>query len=490
VPFLALAFAFALTLEAPVAQAEDVRLGFSNRFEGAWSRPDKESGVSDWLDARAFGKRWNAHVRLRVRLATEALGDSVGLEQRDITFGTRHLEVTGGTYYETIGRGLLLRAYENRFVTLSRVSRAFSLDRDIDGVRMRARTSFLDVVAISGRPRITPVNGGGASRESGQRIDLLQTISGDARFLDQAVSLGGAVMRADRKVLARQRDPNPRQMLRSVRGSGMWRAFTGYAEWADIRWESETPGLPYGRALYGEVTAAVGGLGASLEYKDYDSYSFPYAEPPTLVRTQQSILLNASTHVLKPTESGFQFEGLYSSGLEHTATLNLSRATSRFGRREFDFSEVYLEERYEGNPLLGFVFGDWAEDEFTGDKNRWTLGGSGSLEIVRDYSLFTDLEFQVIDPSGDNEDFNNGVAQMGAQRAGLWSLALTYRWTSADSFGERTNWFSGFLALTLSDVHQISIFAGTRAPGLVCSGGFCFDAPEFDGVEVRLLSAL
>ena len=48
------------------------------------------------------------------------------------------IEVWAGNYYQTLGNGLILRALEQRFVTLNRVDRAFNLDRNLDGVRVRA----------------------------------------------------------------------------------------------------------------------------------------------------------------------------------------------------------------------------------------------------------------------------------------------------------------------------------------------------------------
>ena len=37
--------------------------------------------------------------------------------------------------------------------------------------------------------------------------------------------------------------------------------------------------------------------------------------------------------------------------------------------------------------------------------------------------------------------------------------------------------------------NNLFLFGGARPAGLVCSGGFCFFAAEFEGVEARLLSS-
>lgn len=428
------------------------------------------------------------HLRLRSQHASGATTDSVGVEQRTFTIRTDPVTITAGNFYQTLGRGLLLRAYENRFVNLGRSDRSFSLDRDIDGIRIQGEFRNVELTALSGRPRLTVTSGGSATPQAGLRVDLVQGFDAKGYLPGDRAWLGVSVLGLERRSLARRGDPTPEQTMRGVRAGADTEAASLYVEWADIRWATELVGLKDSRALYGEVTASHGDFGVSVELKDYNNFASPYSEPPTLVRTHSSVLLNAATHVMKPTEEGVQIELIHTPNAQHTTTANLTGAWSEFFGNTFRFRELFAEHRFDGGAVDAGVFADWAEDDFSGDRNRWAVGLS--TEIQSDaHSVFVDGEWQRIDPEGTEANFSNAFLQSGYSRAGILSVALRFQWTTRPSiFGDRTQWLGGTLNVQANENHSVFVFAGARPPGLVCSGGFCFFAPEFEGLELRLLT--
>ena len=56
------------------------------------------------------------------------------------------------------------------------------------------------------------------------------------------------------------------------------------------------------------------------------------------------------------------------------------------------------------------------------------------------------------------------------------------------SEGEEADAAYGLVSYHISDQHDVSVLYGRRAAGFVCVGGVCRFEPEFEGVEVRLLS--
>ena len=342
---------------------------FSNRLEAEWNEPTSDTSLDDWFDARAEEDRWGVHVRLRSQHATAATRDSVGIEQRSLTLRTDPVTITAGNFYQTLGRGFLLRAYENRFVNLGRSDRSFSLDRDIDGVRVESELGNFEFTALSGRPRLTVTSGGSATPETGARVDLLQGLNAKGYLPGDYAWVGVSVLGLERRSLVRGDDPVPEQTMRGVRGGANTDAASLYLEWADIRWATELVGIKDSRALYGEVTASHGDFGVSLEFKNYNNFSSLYSEPPTLVRTHSSVLLNAATHVLKPTEEGVQVELLHTPNARYTTTANFTGAWSEFFGNTFRFRELFAEHRFDGKAIDASVFADWAEDEFSGDRN-------------------------------------------------------------------------------------------------------------------------
>jgi hypothetical protein len=498
IPGRILAFlAFTTILLLPLTAQAQVNVSVGNRLEASWDEPTEATRVDDWLNTFFSGSSWEVAARLRV---AQAIGsdtpDSVSLDQRSFSLHGGGLEVTAGTFYEQIGRGLIFRAFEQRFVSVGRTSRAFNVDRDVDGVRVGASIPWLEFVAFSGKPTITPPNGvlSGGGPLVGQKVDVVQTISGNIYALDNALQLGGSVLGAERtSIQAPSDDKPPTQTLRSARGKFQTPWGTFYTEWGDKRWHGRD--RPYGRGLYSELSLNGGMWAGSLEYKNYQDFSFIYQDLPTLVRTQQSVLLNRVTHVQKPQdEEGFQLEIVRAPTPWVNTTLNVSGSWNEelLGRAvNFRYREAYLEHRNEGNIWDWLVFADWAEDTFNGDKNRWTGGVNFQYLFPPEsiHAVLTDLELQSVE-TDDGETFTNAFTQIGASRAGRATVSLQYQWTTRkNDFGDRTEWLAGTFDLQFARAHSVFIFAGARPAGLLCSGGFCTFTPEFEGVEVRLLSA-
>jgi len=485
-------------LHPGASEAAPLSLALSSRLDLNHDAPSELNRVDAWFDGFAEGGWWLAHARLRVIGESDTESKVATLDQRSLTLDAGAVEATGGTFYAIVGRGLVFRAHEQRFASLARTSRALNLDRDVDGVRAIISTEALDFLAFAGKPTLTPANG---SRQTanplfGERVDPVRVLSADVNLLEGHFQAGGALVEAERRSLQRGNAPPPDQTLRSIRGGYRNRWLSTYVEWADLRWHGSTK--EPGRGLYAQSVLTTRGWGISFEVKDYERFSFPYHDLPTLVRTHSSVLLNASTHVQKPQqERGFQTELVRAHSPWVTTTANVSAAWNDdlFGR-DYRYWEIFLEHRHEGDAWTWGLFGDWAEDTFTGDDNRWTGGASAERHLADGrHSIFSDLELQRVEltPIIEGEALapvTNGFVQVGLSRAGLGSLALNHQWTSRQDFEDfRTRWWSGTFTLQLGREFNLSLFAGSRPGGLICSGGFCSFTPEFEGVEARVLSA-
>ena len=487
-------------LIAPDVAADETSVSIGNRLDTNWEA-DGPTRVDDWLNVYIQGNPWLVQLRLRSSQLSgekDGVAQTVELDQRRITLHGSDLSLTAGTFYETIGRGLIFRAFEQRFVTLARSDRVFNLDRDVDGVRLKTSRSHFDLVAFAGRPRITPPNGdptGGGSFGTddcrlGERCDEAQAVSGDAYFLDRTISLGAAVLGTNARRI--DRDVPFRETLRTARGSFQSEWSSAYLEVADLR-RKET----YGRGIFGELTVQKIGWGGSLEYKNYRDFFFLYQDLPTLVRTHSSVLLNTATHVQKPQgEEGVQLELVRAYSPWSVTTTNFTVAWNKeLLGSNFRYREAYIEHSHEGDPLTWTVFGDWADDSFEGNNNRWTAGFAIENHIGGgEVSGIMDLEIQRVDPEElgrPNPNFTNGFAQTGVSKAGVGTFALRYQWTDREqSFpDQKVNWLSGTASAELGQGVSLFVFGGARPAGLVCSGGFCFFTPEFEGIEARLLSA-
>jgi len=494
----------ALLLLAPSLPAAALPVLFtgSGRLDGGYLRraPASGTGVEDgavtldgWFDLRALAEGWDAAARLRIEEAS-GIDDRPSretIDRRHLAFRSSRLEVRAGNFYTTFGNGLVLRTLEQRFVTLNRTDRAFNLDRNLDGVRVRADLGPVRLTALSGAPGGTVLSAtatGGA--EDIPSDDLLQ--GGDLTFAPvDGADLGVSYLRAELASPDRLWEGREEEDLVSYRVRAGGEAFSGEFEYAEIRpGAAITAGSFFrgGSARYLRLEGGAGALGVSLEAKNYKGFGgFPYNQPPTLVRTHESVLLNRATHVLlADDERGFQIEGFYAPGLFTSVTLNVAGADDARGSRGRRFREVFLSGRTEREDLGALRLDlDWSRDRVKFVENRRTVAVEAERFLAAGYSAVVDAEIQSVDSRfGDHTD---GLLQLALARAGRWTVSVTGEHTGARASRKR-EWLFASLDLRVSEHHDLTLGYGSRPAGLVCSGGFCFVSPEFDGAEFRLLS--
>lgn len=446
---------------------------------GAFDIQDDATNADLWLESRASWRWLEGAARLRVHRSSGIAGDAgdESLDRRHLTLRLPDASVTAGNFYETFGNGLVLRTLEQRFVTLNRVDRAFNLDRNLDGVRVRAERGPVRLTALRGTLKSLETYGTGGSQPfppddrlwGGEGVLAAGGLAElGLAYVEHSTAVGGGRERED---------------LVSVRGSWNWNGLGGTVEVAGKR---HLPDTPRGTARYARLEGSWGRFGVSLEGKSYRNFVFDADELPSLVRTQESVLLNRATHVLLPDdERGLQAEVLYAPDLFTTFTLNLAGSEGAASPRIF--RETYLEARTEREGLgAGRLGMDWARDltKFPAVRNRWTSALELEKFVGERGSVIADLELQAVE-SGIG-DLTNQLLQLGYSRAGRWTLTVTGEHTTDPSASKR-DWLFANLDLRLTQNHDLTLGYGSRPAGIVCSGGFCFQSPAFDGAELRWL---
>ncbi len=484
----------ACSVTAVPAAAEDTGdlfLSGSNRLEYGLAREDGDESFEDLFRVDAGWRRWTLSARFHAIEPSEGPGLEQ-IDQRSLQYIDDHVEILGGNYYETWGRGVLLRAYETRTASVGRIERSVSLDRDIDGVRVRGRHGMLSGTALSGRPLLVPQSGEPASEEAGERLD---TIRGARGVLDpfDGVTLSGSYLRVN---TIDPGDPSPEEAERIrdeflsgeidvVRGF-LTAHLTGAQRQSDPLLLSED-----GRAWYGALTAAAYSIGASFEFKDYERFISSYNEPPTLVKTQSWTLLNRGTHLSNPDdEVGRQVALEWSPGLEDGIALNHSRSDNHERDEVIEFRQWTLEGRLrpgrdDTGPRIRVVL-DHEIDRIKGITDRWSMGGDVEIELDDVQSLAATLEVQTIEyVAADKQTLS--LVTLEYQQAPWLTLALQGE-TAAVAVDGRDTWGSATVNVAWSGRHNLNVFVGRRPTGFLCTGGYCFLAPAFDGIEVRLIS--
>lgn len=409
----------------------------------------------------------------------------INLSQFSLRLKQQAFNIRVGNFYETIGRGTLLRSFEIPGAILEDLSyrSRHYFNRDILGAIARVKLKNIETKLIYGKPLnyVFP-----PTQDSSRRVDEIAAVY--AEYNRNQQTFGAALMNH-----WNSRDSALYAMLTA---SGIISPSLSYysevskniGDYDIVNFSSDSS-----FAIYTGINFSHDNLGLSLEYKNYKNFLIGSGinEPPALVREHEYSLLNRSTHVLQPTnESGYQVEVFYSFDDFSTLTANYTRAINDFSKKHV-FQEYFLEYALLLRETHGLkLFGDYALDPFKSQDNRTSFGLNSDWNISKSSALKVNYEFQSFSRFGRANQ--NQVFVLGYGRLSKLILNIVVE-KSNDSFivTKGSKFWTGFNArYQLNKKHSLQLFAGERRGGPACNAGVCYEVLDFKGVELRLTSRL
>lgn len=480
----------------PLAQAEDGTRLF-------------DRAVVDYLDG---GFRFGLRAESYQTSAMGSVRDEITMKYAE--WRRRGLSVRLGNSYATIGRGLLLRAYELPGVIreVNTITDTKYMDsRDLEGAVVSGSFGRFDVLAVSGRPLAYDDNPPGL--EDWGLVRREGTVSGGrvGADLGRGVTVGHGYVRADGFHLEGR---GGREEYASVdvalEGSRLlphladagWDA-RAYVEYAARSWSplSDAPSTNAAdpHALYTALELGRGRWGLSWETKHYRDFDLPFNDAPNLVPELSPSLVNRRSHFLiADDERGHQVS--LSGAVAGDWLVNAVRAASRIGDDDpLRYRLTYLEASSPPfDPLRVTVFMAEGRDDLEFLERHRTAGVGLERDLDDLHALHVSLEAQTVERPDATETHHDALASVGVSRAGVGSVTLTLELSddpeqTDDPFTlevetERRRWL-GLTAVALLDRHhELTVFAGKRRGGTACTSGTCYLVPDFSGVEVRLAS--
>jgi len=428
-------------------------------------------------------KRLKAGITLEQFYTPYAERNYFSIQQVRLQYRTKGLEINLGNFYETLGRGTLLRSYQVPGAILedqSFRSRHY-FHRDILGGSVNFRKNKFSVKAMYGQP-LNNVFPPGQSFEN-RRPDNIGALSMNYNLNGQI--LGGAFMHLDNEF-----DSDLYGMV-NVSGN-LTDVISYYGEFSTGIYDFNKDGDGKSRyAAYLNMNFGFEKLGISAEYKYYNHFLLGSGinEPPALIKEHVYRLLNRSTHVMQPTnEQGYQVEAYYNVNDESILTFNNALAINNFGMK-FIYQEYFVEYATvlsRKHDLKLFV--DYAEDPFKGEKNRLSFGAYAQWKIKKQSGVISEIEVQSF--KRENEDVYNLVVFLGYSYKSKFSAGVITE-ASNDSFiidSENKIWIGANVKYKLNQKHTLLLFAGQRRGGPACNSGVCFEVLDFEGLELRLSS--
>ncbi|GAB5410019.1 MAG: hypothetical protein BalsKO_23840 [Balneolaceae bacterium] len=427
----------------------------------------------------------------------------IELTQKRIQYQDDNYRIRVGNFYETIGRGLLLRSYdipgsvyEDQF---NRVRYGFF--RDLEGISVDGRSGdWLEVKALRAKPlfNLEPPN---VETDSVRRPDFVEAIQANV-YLSNALSVGGAFMRSHPNIGNEYQEFGSlmfdANLLPNIQFFGEYAFRTDAAVLAFQKEDSY--------ALYTGLNFYLHSFGGSLEYKNYNLFRLGqgYNDPPSLIKEHTYPVLNRSTHVLETSnETGFQAEVYYNFDDGHSLVANVTTARNEVFLEQ-NYLELFLEGYYEIDDYLSVKsFFDYANDDLKREEDRISVGLITDKSFDYVWGVVLDLQYQTFtredfDPSSSSFVPNNSSNYYGSITfsylpdfsAGLIFEAstdpeITDNPKTFDPETDTRTWLGANVSYKFNSSNRVDVFAGKRRGGPACTSGICYEILDFEGVEIR-----
>ncbi|OQX96444.1 hypothetical protein B6I21_00955 [candidate division KSB1 bacterium 4572_119] len=392
----------------------------------------------------------------------DSLLENFELTYRYAEFYYKDFTATVGNFYTMFGRGMVLRTYEDRNLRV---------DNNLEGIKAEHTTAFCSIQALAGKMR----------DKYNRRKNAIYGIDGEFN-ISKNILLGGSC-------ISQQDAVNDM--------SNIWASRLSISrEWVDLYFESAKPDWSNRLSHYLALTGYYSKFALTAEYKDYDQLSFKndygteYNAAPALTREHSYTLLNRHPHALNQNdEKGYQLELTYLPSEKWEIVLNHS-LTRTHGNKQV-FKEYYGDVHYIVKNFDTHIITAWNYDLTTNTENITSI-----FDFLYNINPITQVHFSIqhqhVINKYDKSEYDDDLLLLEFSRSPLYSIALVGEYTNKYKLNNVTmdvhTWLYGQLTLNLMQSQQISILYGSRQEGFVCVGGICRYEPEFNGLEIKLIS--
>ena len=408
----------------------------------------------------------------------------INLTQFSLQYKNKPFEVKIGNFYETLGRGTLLRSFEIPGAILEDLSyrSRHYFNRDLFGISARFQHKDFITKVLYGSPLnyVFPPTQDSELR----RADTIAAVYTEFSLSKQTLGISA---------MKHSNSGNDKVYFMATASGNISHFLSYYTEIAknvsDFTIGDFSSQSSY--AVYGGLNIATDNFGISAEYKNYNNFLIGSGinEPPALVKEHSYKVLNRSTHVLQPVnETGYQVELFYTFPNLSILTFNNTRAINNFGKK-FVFQEYFLEYDFslsERNSIKAFF--DYAEDPFKLEEQRISAGVNTDWKVFKTSSIKTDYEFQTFKRLGENFQNHVFVLGYGYKSKIIGTIVTEYRNDSFIVTNGSKIWIGANVKYQVNKSNSLQIFAGERRGGPACNAGVCYEVLDFKGVEIRLTS--
>ncbi len=403
------------------------------------------------------------------------------------------VNVLYGTYYTTLGRGLVLNAF---------LDEDFRNDNSLYGLKADFKYYKSQLTLLTGTPRSIFFEENTYFVKN-DTTDQIRGVNFETKFFPK-VTLAGRYVRVNRSV-----DLTPKAFTELFGGNiGVTIGpFDSYFEYARrLGTHPFVGGRLTGEGMLFTTGLAVPGLGVSFQYLDYDTIGFGgagyrYNEPPTPIKSGISVNRGID-------EIGYGVSVFYSPIDMVTIEIDNNKVTTHDTSLSKLKQIFYIGDDMDGvlEQTLKIQTYPSFDLEIVGGLDRVVKQAIEAgidkktetkpyLEVTYDLGPFfieTGYEHNLI--SSDTSDYYEHAVSFSLGKPEAFVLSFRYErrnripeWLII-KYGEELSWPLAELSLDLTHRHNLRIRVGAEKGGLVCSGGVCRFEEPFKGLKMVLTS--
>ena len=541
-------------LVAGVAGAQGIMGGHVTgnvQLDGQMSREDTVIGASDVpeimkLNARAdilytngdfsAGLRFEAYQTPLLGFNAQYTGQ--GLAHYFVAYKSKRISVTAGNFYEQFGSGMILRAYEDRYL---------GLDNALLGVNIQLRpVDGLTIKALAGKQRIYWGYGEGLVRGIDAEADLNSLIRGMQESKLHLTLGAGFVSKyeADESIPSAA-DPERRLNLPLNVGAAAVRLNLDYGHWtlqSEYARKGQDPSIMNGyiyrpgEALMVNLGYSRRGLSASLQAKHVDNMSFKSSRSQTGEMLYINYIPAINRQYTYPSLTLYPYatQVIGENGVQGEVAYRFKKGTLLGGKYGTDVT-------LNASTIYGLDTTQTGGAGTEGYTATWTGLGQhfytdASLEVEKKLSkkltltaIYCYQEFNPVVEGHEPDLYHNHivVGDLHWRVSKKHSLHFKAEWVGSDSFYDETrghtdrragDWVMGFVEwnpgthwfVSLSDQYayndgignypsvavgythgttRLQLGYGKQREGLLCIGGVCRQVPASNGLTFSLTTS-
>ena len=450
-----------------------------------------------------------------------------GIAYYSVTKSIGRLIITGGSFYDQFGSGIIFRAFEDRTI---------GLDYAIQGARIQyvSRNDSFRVKAFTGlqkyrfdyQPQV--IKGALVERVwGGHGLRFVSGLGMTNRTLDRVTMEALAAEINSRNIESRfiPKYNNYALTAYNTLTAGPLSFYTEFAAKTDdpvfLTGANSTQVLSNspGNVEYGVLNYAAQGLGVSLQYKRVDRFilrTSPYTQlltgvynylPPLAKQHAYRLITRYSISALAEGEQGYQGEITYSPVEHSTFLFNTSRVVApsgnllyreyyldwtrkynRYSKSVFGVQSVlYDQQTYQAEPNSKVVHAFTPFLEYSHRLKRSitvpALKGSDKKTVSLKPSYR--IELQYLSTRQDKGDFAYALLELNLAPYYSLSFSDMLNIRPVDKEGKPVNYYSAFIAYTYNQTRLTAAYT-KQVEGVVCTGGVCRVEPAFSGFRFSL----